>query len=399
MSPEVYVPLIVICALFFASEVLSRLVKEKIDSLVFFMILLVIFGSVLGIVKESDFDAGMFSTITYGFGLPFAIISFGASVSFEDFKGQYKTIIIGVATIIMILVVGCASGIPTVGLRTALYGSVEIAGGGQAGLIFLSKAKELGDSNIEALILLLMNLQVCVGYPLSVFALRKGIRGHLKAGDMMSICEKNRQLHTREEKTGKKTVVRIPEFMGSSFYYIFMMFGLIALAAYYVGQVTTISHYVWEIVFGFLAVQIGLLEKSSLHKIGADGLIFGMMYAVICSALCSMVWTDILKILPQVLLFFGVGVAGSAVCGAILGRLMHKNFWETFAVALGCMVGFPPSLKVAEAAVNGLKSTENISGEEQEAIIEYYQPQMVISGVVTISILTGIIAGIIVGYI
>lgn len=398
MSPEVYVPLIIICAIYFASEVLSKLVKEKVDSLLFFMILLVVCGSVLGIVSEGDFESSLFSTITYGFGLPFAIISFGASVSIEDFKGQYKTIIIGVVTIAAIIVVGCAAGTPFTGFRTALYSSVEIAGGGQAGLIFLTKAQETGDSSLEALMLLLMNLQICVGYPLSIYALRKGILKHLKAGDMHSICESS--ISGRQgAKKQKGKLIRLPEFMKNSFYYVFMIFGLIALAAYYIGQTTTITHYVWEIVLGFAAVQIGLLEKNSLNKVGAGGLIFGTMYAVVCAEMCSMVWTDIVKLLPQVLLFFGVGVAGSAVCAALLGRMMKKNFWETFAVALGCMVGFPPSLMVAEAAVNGIDKNEIPDEESRTEIIEYYSPQMVISGVVTISILTGIIAGIIVGYI
>jgi len=401
MSPTVYIPLIAICAIFVLSELSSRLIKNKIDSLLFFMIYLVIFGSILGWITEKDFDASLFSTITYGFGLPFAIISFGASVSIQEFKGQYKTFIIGTAAVATIILSGLVIGTPIVGLRTALYSAVEIAGGGQAGLIFLTKAQQDGDNSLAALILLLMNLQVCVGYPLSIYALRRGIKKHLDVGDMMTICDANLQsMNAANADSGKKShKIHVPDFLNDSFYYVFLIFGLIALAAFWIGQKTTISHYVWEIIFGFIVVQVGILPKGALNRVGAGGLIFGCMYATICAQMCSMTWKEIVVLLPQVLLFFAVGVIGCALCGFIFGKIMKKNFWETFSVSLGCMVGFPPSLLVAESATSALVMSGQLDAEKAKSIVDYYQPQIVISGVVTISIETGIIAGIIIGII
>ena len=399
MSPEVYVPMLLILGTFLAGDLLSKLVKYRVDSLIFSIVLLIVFGSVLHVITPSTFEATGFMTIINNFGIPFAIVSFGASVSLSEMKGQYKTFIIGTAAVALIILTGSLIGTPPTDLRTSLYSSVEVAGGGQAGLIMLTKAQQIGDTKMVGLMLLLMNMQILVGYPACVYSLRAGMKKHLMAGDMMEIASGALAKKRSGAEEHKGMNFRIPDDVKSSFYYVFVVFTLICLLSFYVGQWTRISHYVWEIILGFAAVQVGIIPKDALNKAGAGGMIFGLMYPVICEAFVELSWEEILGMLPIVALFFAIGVAGCAACGAIFSRVFKKNFFETWAVALGCMVGFPPSLLVAKAAAADLKTNMDLDDETYEAMVAYYQPQIVISGVVTISVETGIIAGILVSLI
>lgn len=399
MSPEVYVPMLLILGTFLAGDLLSKLVKYRVDSLIFSIILLIIFGSALHVITPDTFEATGFMTIINNFGIPFAIVSFGASVSLSEMKGQYKTFIIGTAAVAMIILTGALIGTPLTSLRTALYSSVEVAGGGQAGLIMLTKAQQIGDTKMVGLMLLLMNMQILVGYPACVYSLRAGMKKHLLKGDMMEIAAGAVARNSAENDEKKSRKIAIPDDVKSSFYYVFVVFTLICLLSFYLGQWTHISHYVWEIILGFAVVQVGIIPKNALNKVGAGGMIFGLMYPVICEAFVELSWKDILGMLPVVALFFAIGVVGCAICGLIFSKIYKKNFFETWAVALGCMVGFPPSLLVARAAADDLKANMDIDDETYEAMVAYYQPQIVISGVVTISVETGIIAGILVSLI
>lgn len=133
-----YVAILMICAVFIVGEILSKLVSYKVTGYVFAMIILIIVGGQFGLITTETFNNTLFVDVAYGFGVPFAITCFGGSIPFKSFKGEWKTCIIAIAAVVFIVALGAIAGFTVLDKVTALYGSVEVAGGTQAGLIFLS---------------------------------------------------------------------------------------------------------------------------------------------------------------------------------------------------------------------------------------------------------------------
>lgn len=74
--------------------------------------------------------------------LPFVLASFGTSMSISGLKSEGKAVLTAVLAVACIVGVGVIAGFTFMDLRTAIYGPIEVAGGGQAGLVFLTALRE-----------------------------------------------------------------------------------------------------------------------------------------------------------------------------------------------------------------------------------------------------------------
>ena len=80
--------------------------------------------------------------------LPFVLASFGTSMSISGLKSEGKAVLTAVLAVACIVGLGVIAGFTFMDLRTAIYGPIEVAGGGQAGLVFLTALRE--KSGIES---------------------------------------------------------------------------------------------------------------------------------------------------------------------------------------------------------------------------------------------------------
>ena len=106
------------------------------------MFVFVIFGGELEIIPSDIIDLTVFTDMTYTFALPFVLASFGTSRSISGLKSEGKAVLTAVLAVACIVGVGVIAGFTFVDLRTAIYGPIEVAGGGQAGLVFLTALRE-----------------------------------------------------------------------------------------------------------------------------------------------------------------------------------------------------------------------------------------------------------------
>lgn len=393
MSIATYLSIVILCGIFVVSEFLSKKTKYVIPAYLFAMLTVIIFGGQFGLITMDLFTDTGFYEMVYSFGLPFVLISFGASISFDKLKGEWKTVVIAVASVVLILVVGFASTIFIDDLRVAMYGSLVVAGGGPAGLVLLTKAQELGDDYLVQLILILMSIQLLLGYPVCSVSMRKGMKIRMSAGTLPSATPKE-----DAKNEAKKKVFTIPDTM-QTFYFIFFMMGLCALISYKIYEITTISQHAWYILLGFAFSELGLLDKQCLTKSGGSGLLYGAMYAVIVSGFVTMNLLDLVSIIPVVILMLALGVVGCVIATLLLTKGLKLNIYETFAIAMGCMVGYPPSAKITGECVDYLNAQAPLDDETKADLLAYYEPKIIISGIVSISILTGFIAGFMISFI
>ena len=394
MTAEVFLAIIIICGIYVACEIVGKLIHYKVSPLVIFMFALVIFGGQLGILPNDLFVTAGFDGMVYSFGLPFVLAGFGTTMSVSSMKGEGRTVVTAIFAVICIMVLGLIAGLFFMDPRTAIYGAVEVAGSGQAGLIFLTHLKEIeGSEKLTALILCLMNMQILVGYPCSVIFMKKSMKMRIKNHTIPTLAAAEQG---KEEQ--KKTLIKIPADIKNSFYYVFLMLGVICFLSAKLYELTTLSAYLWYIVLGFLFAELGILEHDCLGKAGLAPLMFGILYIVTCDAFLSLNIGDVGGVVVQFVILILMGVIACIMSGFIASKLFKIDICEGFATSIGCMVGYPASQKVAAEALQGVRADCEISEEDAQNLLRYYEPKVVISGIVTISLISGLLAGIVVSF-
>lgn len=394
---NIFLAILMICAVFIVGEILSKMVSYKVTGYVFAMIILIIVGGQFGLITSETFNNTLFVDVAYGFGIPFAITCFGGSIPFKSFKGEWKTCVIAVLGVICIVGLGTIAGFTILDKVTAIYGSVEVAGGTQAGLIFLAQLKETGEQKIAAIIAILMTGQVLVGYPACSYALKKAMIKRLGDEDFNNLTVSgNGELLLADHS---KKFIKVPEFLANNLYYVFAVLALCCIGGYYIGEVTGISMFVWDLLIGFIAAQLGLIDGDSLNRVGAGGFIDETMFAVILMDLVTINFKEFAGILPTLIILLVFGVIGCAIAGVILSRPMKMPFVDVFAIGLACMNGYPLTVKIVDECADIVGKEKNLSEEKQAQLLSFYKPKVVISGIVSVSVVTGILAGVLVSFI
>ncbi|HWR60992.1 MAG TPA: hypothetical protein VN580_05235 [Clostridia bacterium] len=393
MNTSVFLAIFILCGLFAGCEIIGKGINYKIPSLIMAMFLILLLGGQFGIIPADIMEKSGFSGLVYSFGLPFVLAGFGSTMSLSSLKGEGRTCIIAIIAVIGILILGGAAGVTFMGMRTGIYGAIEVAGGGPAGLILLNHANEIKDTHLAALILFLMNVQLLVGYPMCSFFMKKSMKLRIKEDRIPELPD----VLSKEGAVGKKSLIRIPEWM-NTFYYNFAMLGLCCLIAFQFSKITGLSQYVWYILFGFLFAEIGLIGHNVLNTTGTASLLFGTMFIVICDGFLTMKITELGGVVINLIIMLAFGVIGCLIGAFVSIKIFKIDFYEAVAIGLGCMVGYPPSQKITQETMQAFREEVEVSDDVAVRLQAYYEPKIIISGIVTISMLTGILAGIAISF-
>ncbi|MBQ6621901.1 MAG: hypothetical protein IJH75_03625 [Mogibacterium sp.] len=390
-----YIALLEVCGVFIVGDILSKLIKNKVSGYIIAMFLFIIIGGQFGIITAQTFEDTALVGFTYAWGVPFGLTCFGASISLKSFKGELKTVVIALITVACIVLLGVVCAVTFLDKETAIYGTISVAGGAQAGLIFLTQLKETGNTTLSAIIVIIMNAQILIGYPACSFAMKKGMEKRLQDREGIRLLEASELAIGGEQKDIFKNLTFI-----DPFYLTFMVLAAIGLVGTLIANLTGISALVWCLLLGFLCSQFGIINGDSLKKIGADGLILTAMFAVILMDLCSVSLSDLAGIFPTLIFLLLLGIAGSAICAVICTRIFKEmGFWDIMAFALACMTGYPLTLRVAEECLQGLATKYEIPKDEWDVLNGFYTKKVVISGIISVSVVTGLLAGIVIGFI
>lgn len=394
MTTEVFLAIIIVCGIFTACEIFGKLTRYMVPTLVLVMLVFIVLGGELGILPADLLKTTGFYDMTYTFALPFVLASFGTSMSISGLKSEGKTVVTSLIAIACIVGLGLIAGFTFMDLRTAVYGSIEVAGGGQAGLIFLTALQsQEGTESLIALMLCLMSLQLLFGYPLCSLSMRKSMTLRIKNNRIPAPA-----LATTGAAKEKKYLIPVPAWLKGNFYYIFLMLGVICFLSQKLYDLTTLSAYLWYILLGFLFAELGILEHNCLMKAGHGPALLSIMYAAIFASFLTLKLTSIGAVALNFVILILFGIVGCGISGLIASKLFKVDFFEGFAISIGCMVGYPPSQKITDEAVQAIRASQEISDETAECLKGYYEPKVIISGVVSISLVTGILAGIVVSF-
>lgn len=85
-----------------------------------------------------------------------------------------------------------------------------------------------------------------------------------------------------------------------------------------------------------------------------------------------------------------IGVVSGGIVAVLVGRLIHFSWEMSICMAVTALFGFPGTYQIPVEVAKAVGETP----EETEAIQNAIMPKMIIAGVVSVSIVSGLLAGV-----
>ena len=89
-------------------------------------------------------------------------------------------------------------------------------------------------------------------------------------------------------------------------------------------------------------------------------------------------------------IIFAVGLAICAIVAILVGKLLGESWYMSFALGVTALFGFPGTLIVPTEVANAVGESE----EEVEMLKKHLVPKMIIAGMVSVSVVSVVFAGI-----
>lgn len=374
--------LTLVCAIFAIGDIVSIKTKSMISTMLVALLLLLI-GFWTKIPTTLFEDAGLLKI--GGILIPFLIVHMGTLLNLSDLKKEWRTVIIAIGAVIGIAIFLLLLGIPLLGREFAISAAPPISGGVVAAIIMGEKAEALGMDNIYLFATLLVVVQQFFGIPLASFLLNKEARKVLKTSDEKINIEK--KLNESKVESNKK--------ISSAYdtpYILLVKVGLVVFLSTKFAEITKLNIYVVSLFFGLLFKELGFLQEDILKKANAFGLGMLALMAVIFNS-TSMATPETLKgLLFPLIGSLVIATIGILIVSAIIGKILNYSMAMSMAIGLSALFGFPGTFVISNEVANAVGETE----EERLLILDHILPKMLVSGFVTVTIASVVLAGVMV---
>lgn len=374
--------LTLVCAIFAIGDIVSIKTKSIISTMLVVLLLLLI-GFWTKIPTTLFEDAGLLKI--GGILIPFLIVHMGTLLNLSDLKKEWRTVIIAIGAVIGIAIFLLLLGIPLLGREFAISAAPPISGGVVAAIIMGEKAEALGMDNIYLFATLLVVVQQFFGIPLASFLLNKEARKVLKTSDEKINIEK--KLNESKVESNKK--------ISSAYdtpYILLAKVGLVVFLSTKFAEITKLNIYVVSLFFGLLFKELGFLQEDILKKANTFGLGMLALMAVIFNS-TSMATPETLKgLLFPLIGSLVIATIGILIVSAIIGKILNYSMTMSMAIGLSALFGFPGTFVISNEVANAVGETE----EERLLILDHILPKMLVSGFVTVTIASVVLAGVMV---
>lgn len=348
------------------------------------------------IIPKDGLDVTTMPALMSAFGIALLITNLGTMIDLENFIKEWKTVAIAVFGLVGLAVGSFTIGIKLFGRVYSLAAAAPISGGIIAGIIVDNAAKAVNQPNIGGFAMLLVGFQMFIGMPLSSFLLKKEANRLMKDSNFVSKTAADKAV-TR--KINFKFIPDFPKSMQSSTILIARVAAVAAFAAF-IAKKTLIAgsmppnYYlnpnIAYLIFGIIFTEIGFLEKNSLTKAGASGLLMLGVIAILPGSLKALTPQEFLKMLYPLVGTLVLGAIFICAFSAILGKILGYSIEMSMAIGLTALVAFPGTQIITDEVVGNLTCSE----EERKAVYDYILPKMLIGGFATVTIASVVFAGI-----
>ena len=382
--------LTILLTIYGAGEMIAKKTKAVFSTVLGIAILLLI-GFWTDILPETIFsDCGVdkFGNIIAGI----LITSLGTTIDFEELKRQWKVVLVS-----LMGVLGAVAGFYVAGSllgmkEMAIAGAPVFAGGSAATLIMTTALNERSMELAGTFCIVLYVMQKFIGIPAASFFLRREARSFRKNSDNIRLYRNK----TKEEEeiielqSGKKFLSLPRSFARPSVF--LAKLAVSAMISYYLAEMTggAVHYFVMCLIIGIILFSLGFLDKYILQKTQANGVITFLVTIIIFSNLASTTPAQVLEVLGPLTVLSLSGVAGVAAAGIAGARLFRMGTGLAISLGISCTFGFPTTMLMPQEVAQAIGETE----EEKTAIENYLLPKMLTAGLVTVTIVSVLIAGV-----
>lgn len=391
-----YLFIVLLC--FAIGDFFGVFTKAKISSVfVIFMIFLV--GFMSGLFPKDIIDrAGL--TDFSRWSACFVIFSIGSQINLAQLRKEWRVVIMSLVAMLVALA-GVLLISPLIGKESALVSIPIVNGGINATQIMTEGALKKGLTTAAALGAFIYAIQKFVGtIPASYYGRQEGMmllkefrekkaQGIDLSKDMDELSSEHDPMHKKQTFFEKH----------QKYYTEYTCLAITATGgflAYLVASVVPgINYGIWALVFGCTANCLGLIPTRILDYGNSMGIVMMAMFADIIPALANVNLDNIAQIGLQTALVFAAVLIFSIIGLRVLPLwkiVGSKN--KAMGCAMAQLLGFPATQLIVNEVALAVSETE----EERVYVINKLTPSFVVSGFVSVSSLSIVMAGILVGF-
>ena len=371
---------------FAISEILAKVTKGWVPSVLVIMILMLV-GFSTGLFPKTIIDDAGVSDALFKVACGLLVTHLGTLISRKEMAAQWKTVIISLMGVASITVICLTLGTALFGFDNAIAAAPPLAGGAIATAMMSSAATEAGKTSAALVAIVCFSLQGLVGYPLTSFCLKKETKrltklyrnGEFKASTAASEDKK-------DEKKKRATSTTI----------ILLKLALITLAAYWIDYATKgyIPMYVICLLLGFAAHELKLVETDALHEASSYGFVMTALMMGLFKTLASSGTDGIASVVGIAAALVAFATVAMGLMALLASKIFKQSFFMCYAIVLNAFSGFPINMLITTEAIN--INTEE--GDERDNITAEIMPKMLVAGFVCVTIVSVLLAGILVRF-
>lgn len=375
----------VLLLVFAISEIVAKVSKGWVPSVLVIMILMLA-GFSTGLFPKTMIDDAGVSDELFKIACGLLVTHLGTLISRKEMAAQWKTVIISLMGVASIAIICLTLGTALFGFDNAVAATPPLAGGAIATAMMSTAANEAGKTSAALVAIVCLSLQGLVGYPLTSFCLKKETKrlvklyrnGEFKAATAAAEDKKS------EKKRATSTTI------------ILLKLALITLAAYWIDYATNsyVPMYVVCLLLGFAAHELKLVETDALHEASSYGFVMTVLMMGLFKTLASSGTDGIGSVVGISAALVGLATVAMGLMALLASKIFKQSFYMCYAIVLNAFSGFPINMLITTEAVN--ISTEE--GEERANITAEVMPKMLVAGFVCVTIVSVLLAGVLVRF-
>ena len=377
----------VIFVVFAAGDMISAKTKAIVSMLL-----------VASVVFLAGFWAGIFPTTMFadstllsmaGLLVTMLLVHLGTTIKLRDFGAQWRTVIISALACIAISVAVYFLGQLIIDRTYALVGAPILSGGVVATLQMQEMAQDADLPELAVFATLVMCAQGFVGYPVASLCLKSEAKRLKRSIDAGSVTLT--PVSAAQTSAKKKLIPALPAKYNTPNVVLAKVI-LVALLSVTVSGLfhDAVNKLVWCLVFGVLLKELGFLDEDALGKANATGIVMPIITLSIFTNLASATPEMVGNMIVPLLVCVVIGTIAFSLVSILVGKLFGYSWQMSMAIGSSCLFGFPGTVIIS----NEVSESTGTTAEEKAAINAQIMPKMLVAGMVTVSITSVLVAGV-----
>ncbi|OYQ78074.1 hypothetical protein B9T19_08385 [Ignatzschineria sp. F8392] len=335
-------------------------------------------------VKSTLLNISGISGTLFTLLLTLLVTSMGSLMSIKELISQWKTVIIGVMSLVGVMIFAYFIGGVIFGKEYGLVVAPPLAGGLASMDIMVKAANSIGREDLAITAAIVFSIQGLVGYPIMTYALRwqsKYILEKFRAGSLRII--EPEELNSKVENTPIKIFPTFSQKYLTPTVLIAKV-AIVSWIAELISRMTggAIHTYVVCLLLGIIASELGFLDKKIFSKSETMGLLMVLLMGFVFGGLASATPQKIIQVAIPLFGTMIVGVSGIIIFGIITGKIFKETWMMSTAIAINCLCGFPPNYILTKEASRAIAKND----EEYNILMQEMLPKVLVGGFVTVTV-------------